>query len=477
MDLPTILLAVKLLVSTETTPGCREGLVERLQANVESLKAHLRQPEFAELGQKLNHLRYAYSISQASVEGVQATYFEFTVEALCLLITLDEALKFLEKQDIASQSSTEGESKNPMHPTPKALLGASDLKLVQSLVQFIVSLGIYPYLIPGVDTLLELRLSHAKSVAKSQRTLYTEKSWHLFACCQVLVQCAENLVLGPTVLSRHLSDILASLIQVCYGPMDRCIGSDSASNKPSNTMSGTHVLPATPGDVVMEKESNGSDVGHSPRAITAVERERCVEALQQLLDRVYQPLVIRELLTLQGMPSADSTRPPQAQKRDGSRGKLGTTEGGTKVSGSGRIKSPRWLQKACGQLLSACLMKKNGVQHVLRGIFEATSGKVPSLQVEFIIRVHTIFLTCALVSFAVTGPGGRLIEGGKVGGEESADDWRKCQAVARIIASCPAQAASVEEYYSLVCPQVSSTSASLLVSEPDSQPKVWFRDY
>jgi len=49
-----------------------------------------------------------------------------------------------------------------------------------------------------------------------------------------------------------------------------------------------------------------------------------------------------------------------------------------------------------------------------------------------------------------------LVEGGNVGGEESAEDWRKCQAVARIIASCPAQAASVEEYYSLVCPQVSS---------------------
>ena len=32
--------------------------------------------------------------------------------------------------------------------------------------------------------------------------------------------------------------------------------------------------------------------------------------------------------------------------------------------------------------------------------------------------------------------------------------WRKYQAVATVIASCPAQASSVEEYYALVCPQV-----------------------
>lgn len=34
-------------------------------------------------------------------------------------------------------------------------------------------------------------------------------------------------------------------------------------------------------------------------------------------------------------------------------------------------------------------------------------------------------------------------------------DWRKCKSVARILASCPAQAASLEDYYCLVCPQVS----------------------
>ena len=34
--------------------------------------------------------------------------------------------------------------------------------------------------------------------------------------------------------------------------------------------------------------------------------------------------------------------------------------------------APKWLLKTCGQLLSERLLHRNGVQHVLRGVFEAT---------------------------------------------------------------------------------------------------------
>lgn len=33
-------------------------------------------------------------------------------------------------------------------------------------------------------------------------------------------------------------------------------------------------------------------------------------------------------------------------------------------------------------------------------------------------------------------------------------DWRKCDAVAKILAACPQQSLSAESYYSQVCPQV-----------------------
>ena len=37
----------------------------------------------------------------------------------------------------------------------------------------------------------------------------------------------------------------------------------------------------------------------------------------------------------------------------------------------------------------------------------------------------------------------------------SSPEWKKCDVIAKVIANCPSQAKSVEEYYKLVSPQVS----------------------
>ena len=36
----------------------------------------------------------------------------------------------------------------------------------------------------------------------------------------------------------------------------------------------------------------------------------------------------------------------------------------------------------------------------------------------------------------------------------SSPEWKKCDVIAKVIANCPSQAKSVEEYYKLVSPQV-----------------------
>ncbi|NWI26279.1 TNG6 protein, partial [Sula dactylatra] len=77
---------------------------------------------------------------------------------------------------------------------------------------------------------------------------------------------------------------------------------------------------------------------------------------------------------------------------------------------------PAWLRRLCGQLLSERLMRPSGVQAVVRGIMEGT--------------------------------------GGGTGAEAAAVDWRKCDTVAKILASCPQQCLSLEDYYRLVCPQI-----------------------
>ncbi|NXD14867.1 TNG6 protein, partial [Nothocercus nigrocapillus] len=77
---------------------------------------------------------------------------------------------------------------------------------------------------------------------------------------------------------------------------------------------------------------------------------------------------------------------------------------------------PAWLRRLCGQLLSERLLRPHGVHAVVRGIMEGT--------------------------------------GGGSGAEAAAVDWRKCDVVAKILAACPQQCLSVEDYYKLVCPQI-----------------------
>ncbi|NXK98267.1 TNG6 protein, partial [Formicarius rufipectus] len=78
--------------------------------------------------------------------------------------------------------------------------------------------------------------------------------------------------------------------------------------------------------------------------------------------------------------------------------------------------APAWLRRLCGRLLSERLLRPGGVQAVVRGILEGT--------------------------------------GGGAGAEAAALDWRKCDAIAKILASCPQQCLSLEDYYRQVCPQI-----------------------
>ncbi|NXX82272.1 TNG6 protein, partial [Urocolius indicus] len=77
---------------------------------------------------------------------------------------------------------------------------------------------------------------------------------------------------------------------------------------------------------------------------------------------------------------------------------------------------PAWLRRLCGRLLSERLLRPSGVQAVVRGVLEGA--------------------------------------GGDAGAEAAAVDWRKCDAVAKILASCPQQSLSPQDYYGLVCPQI-----------------------
>ncbi|NXB77295.1 TNG6 protein, partial [Donacobius atricapilla] len=84
--------------------------------------------------------------------------------------------------------------------------------------------------------------------------------------------------------------------------------------------------------------------------------------------------------------------------------------------------APAWLRRLCGHLLSERLLRPGGVQAVVRGILEGTDGELGALS--------------------------------GAGAEAAALDWKKCDAVGKILAACPQQCLSLEDYYRQVCPQV-----------------------
>ncbi|KAM4800176.1 transport and Golgi organization protein 6 homolog isoform X3 [Urocitellus parryii] len=261
---------------------------------------------------------------------------------------------------------------NPVKPNPRTpevaptlspdTLSISQQKMVQSVLQFVVILGVCPYLMPGVGVPLRYRTEFGAVV---QDVVCLDVAPHatrrLYTSCKALLSVGQHTSLGSLIFCRHFGDIAAGLCQLGFCPTKK---------------------PLTPMEEVLTEEERTVSRG----------------ALRDLLDQVYQPLAVRELLILQGGP-------PQSC---------------TDVKTQLRCRAPAWLRRLCGQLLSERLMRPSGVQAVVRGILEGAGA-------------------------------------GAAGGsdaEATAADWKKCDLIAKILAACPQQSLSPESYYRNICPQI-----------------------
>uniref|UniRef100_A0A803TIQ3 Transport and golgi organization 6 homolog n=1 Tax=Anolis carolinensis TaxID=28377 RepID=A0A803TIQ3_ANOCA len=278
----------------------------------------------------------------------------FTRHVLLLLLSLKQSMVLLAAAPSPPQTPV---SAPPLSPDT---LSVAQEKTVRAALQFAVTLGLCPFLLPGVGLPLDRRTEFGAVIREvvSPGCLVNTMS-KLYATCTGLLEVAQHPLLGSLVLTRHLGDLLAGLCQLGFCPGRR-------------------------------KREGG---------LTEEEQRSCREALGGLLDRVYQPLVVRELLILQG--------------------------GSRQVSIAGLVghalaPAPSWLRRLCGQLLSERLLRPGGVQAVVRGILE--------------------------------GAGAGAMGGSSA--EAAAADWQKCDAVARILSSCPQQSLSLEDYCQQVCPQV-----------------------
>ena len=313
MAVKVILTAIKKLISpavggheAETT----SGLTQSLQANLRSYRDLMqRDTVYQDLATKVLHYKDAYQLTDEHADQsfgadlpAQEVYLEFVPEGLSLMLVLDETLCTLHEEDKRSTApSAAAVHRAPQ--APKSLLSVSDQKTVQSLVQFIVSLGIFPYLSPLLDSLLRVRLSHAKMVEKctEEEMSRDERDHYLYKSCRVLVRCFENPVLGPNLISQHFSDVLAALVQTCYAPRG---SSQSTRRRGDSTEHARTKQQCSPGDIKVKDSEAEPSLERETVFISLSEREWCTDALRKLLNKTYQPLVVRELLILQKMASA-----------------------------------------------------------------------------------------------------------------------------------------------------------------------------
>ncbi|KAM5134712.1 transport and Golgi organization protein 6 homolog isoform 1-T1 [Callospermophilus lateralis] len=361
--LDQILEALKLLLSPGGSGSSslqitkHDILLATLKSNLSALEDKLlKDPQWKKLKLLRDEIVNKAEWPQNSVDIT----WSFTSQALLLLLCLKETMIRL------------AAAFNPGKPNPRTpevapalspdTLSISQQKMVQSVLQFVVILGVCPYLMPGVGVPLRYRTEFGAVVQDIVRLdVAPHATQRLYTSCKALLSVGQHTSLGSLIFCRHFGDIAAGLCQLGFCP----------TKKPLTAME---------------------------EVLTEEERTVSRGALRDLLDQVYQPLAVRELLILQGGP-------PQSC---------------TDVKTQLKCRAPAWLRHLCGQLLSERLMRPSGVQAVVQGILEGAGA-------------------------------------GAAGGsdaEATAADWKKCDLIAKILAACPQQSLSPESYYRNICPQI-----------------------
>ncbi|XP_039988491.1 transport and Golgi organization protein 6 homolog isoform X2 [Xiphias gladius] len=344
----------------DAQPTHQEALLAVLQGNRALLLEQLQsERSFEEVRRLREEVMAAAKWFSSNTED--ATW-GFVQECLLLLLTLARHLSIeleLFKQACAP-SAAKQHTPEMAPPLPPDILSVTQQKTLGAALQFVVSLGLCPYLAPGVGVPLGCRSAFGAMVEKLVRGGGVSAVGHrLLTTTNVLLQLAELSSFATLVFTHHLGDVMAALCQLGYQ--------------------------------LSRTERRGTE---EEKELSAEDCQTCKKALKSLLGKVYQPVVIKELLILQGGPKLC--------------GAVGSFSGSSRRAALGS--APGWLRRLCGQLLSERLMQPNGVQAVVRAILE-----------------------------------------GGTGGES---DWRKCDGVARILVACPQQSASADSYYRQVCPQI-----------------------
>jgi len=151
-----------------------------------------------------------------------------------------------------------------------ALLSLQQQRNLSDLFQLIVALAVLPNLLANVGIPVQKR-SKFFGLFKADQDLADEQKYsRLRVAVGVLCRVVGNPELSARLLLAHLSDMLAALLQICHAPLKK---------------------PTTDAEQVLWNRLQ-------------LERQQSAVLLENLLQQVQPPLLVRSLLLLQGPPAS-----------------------------------------------------------------------------------------------------------------------------------------------------------------------------
>ena len=144
----------------------------------------------------------------------------FVQECLLLLLTLARHISN-ELKLFKQKSSSVAKNPTPEFapPLPPDVLSVTQQKTLRAALQFVVSLGLCPYLASGVGVPLSCRSAFGAMVEKLVRGgVVSAGGRRLLTTTNVLLQLAELSSLATLVFTQHLGDVMAALCQLGYQP-------------------------------------------------------------------------------------------------------------------------------------------------------------------------------------------------------------------------------------------------------------------
>jgi len=245
-------------------------------------------------------------------------YFDYVRCCVNALINL----KF-ELTSLPSSGGNQDEVKGPKLE-PDALSIAQQ-KNVSGLVQMVLALGILPNLLPGVGTPIDKRSVFLQTIIKTipDRSIL-ERYKQLVFTSESLLELAKYKQFSTLIVTKYLGDILGCLVQISHAPLMKPKDEGGTSNDAKNIEVKEDAFIMTP-----ELYDRLSE-----------DQQRFKADLQVIIEKTYQPLIVKYLLILQGNPESKTS------------------------------KTPKWFSRTVNHLLSSRLVLPGGVMHVVRGIMD-----------------------------------------------------------------------------------------------------------